>query len=110
MVLYILTTILFVILAYRMPCNGDYYEDEERLNELKEKERVIEVRSYNTKCGIWTYFTADDGQIDLQKYDYLVIGTLESYYGMREYFGEEQLIPIYLAVWTWRSQMMRRLS
>ena len=26
-VLYILTTILFVILAYRMPCNGDYYED-----------------------------------------------------------------------------------
>lgn len=44
---------------------------DERLNELKEKERVIEVRSYNTKCGIWTYFTADDGQIDLQKYDYL---------------------------------------
>ena len=27
MVLYLLTTILFVILAYRMPCNGDYYED-----------------------------------------------------------------------------------
>ena len=71
---------------------------KERLNELKEKERVIEVRSYNTKCGIWTYFTADDGQIDLQKYDYLVIGTLESYYGMREYFGEEQLIPIYIEV------------
>ena len=68
-----------------------FFVDEERLNELKEKERVIEVRSYNTKCGIWTYFTADDGQIDLQKYDYLVIGTLESYYGMREYFGEEQL-------------------
>ena len=27
MVLYLLTTILLVILAYRMPCNGDYYED-----------------------------------------------------------------------------------
>ena len=75
-----------------------FFVDEERLNELKEKERVIEVRSYNTKCGIWTYFTADDGQIGLQKYDYLVIGTLESYYGMREYFGEEQLIPIYIEV------------
>ena len=75
-----------------------FFVDEERLNELKKKERVIEVRSYNTKCGIWTYFTADDGQIDLQKYDYLVIGTLESYYGMREYFGEEQLIPIYIEV------------
>ena len=27
MVLYLLTTILLVILAYWMPCNGDYYED-----------------------------------------------------------------------------------
>lgn len=27
-----------------------------------------------------------------------MIGTLESYYGMREYFGEEQLIPIYIEV------------
>ena len=52
-----------------------FFVDEERLNELKEKERVIEVRSY-----------------------YLVIGTLESYYGMREYFGEEQLVPIYIEV------------
>ena len=50
-----------------------FFVDEERLNELKEKERVIEVRSYNTKCGIWTYFTADDGQIDLQKYDLSLI-------------------------------------
>ena len=23
----------------------------------------MKSRSYNTKCGIWTYFTADDGQI-----------------------------------------------
>ena len=28
-----------------------FFVDEERLNELKEKERVIEVRSYNTK--VW---------------------------------------------------------
>ena len=27
--------------------------------------QVIEARSYDTKCGVWTYFTADDGQINL---------------------------------------------
>ncbi len=49
---------------------------------------MIEARSYNTKCGIWTYFTADDGQIDLNASDYLLIGTLVSYRALRKYFGE----------------------
>ena len=31
MVLYLLTTILLVILAYWMPCNGDYYEDAAKI-------------------------------------------------------------------------------
>lgn len=75
-----------------------FFVDEERLHQMQEEKRVIEVRSYYTKCGIWTYFTADDGQIDLPKYDYLVIGTLESYSGMREYFGDEKIIPIYIEV------------
>ena len=75
-----------------------FFVDEERLHQMQEEERVIEVRSYHTKCGIWTYFTADDGQIDLENQDYLVIGTLESYYGMREYFGRDVIIPIYIEV------------
>src|SRR5699024_3081597 len=60
--------------------------------------KVIEVRSYNTECGIWTYFTADDGQIDLSDYDYLMIGTLESFQALKEYFGEERLVPVYIEV------------
>ena len=75
-----------------------YFTDDSRLEEFKKSGKLIEARAYHTVHGIWTYFTADDGQIDLQKYDYLVIGTLESYYGMREYFGEEQLVPIYIEV------------
>ena len=75
-----------------------FFVDEERLNELKKKERVIEVRSYNTKCGIWTYFTADDGQIELWQYDYLVIGTIESYYALKEYFGDDVMVPLYIEV------------
>ena len=75
-----------------------FFVDAERLREMQESEQVIEVRSYNTKCGIWTYFTADDGQIDLDAHDYLVIGTLVSYRALREYFGEEKLLPVYIEV------------
>lgn len=75
-----------------------FFVDEERLEELREAERVIEARSYNTKCGIWTYFTADDGQIALDKYNYLVIGTLESCQALKEYFGEEYVVPVYIEV------------
>ena len=64
-----------------------YFVDPEQFRAMKEDGKVIESRSYNTKCGIWTYFTADDGQIDLSAADYLLIGTLVSYQALREYFG-----------------------
>lgn len=75
-----------------------FFVDQEQFNEMMEEKKIIEFRSYNTKCGIWTYFTADDGQIDLGKNNYLVIGTLESYQALREYFGEEVLVPLYIEV------------
>ena len=42
-----------------------FFVDQERFDEMMDEEKIIEFRSYNTKCGIWTYFTADDGQIEL---------------------------------------------
>ena len=75
-----------------------YVVDPEQFRAMKEDGKVIESRSYNTKCGIWTYFTADDGQIDLSAADYLLIGTLVSYQALREYFGEEAIVPVYLEV------------
>ena len=65
-----------------------YFVDPEQFRAMKD----------NTKCGIWTYFTADDGQIDLSAADYLLIGTLVSYQALREYFGEEAIVPVYLEV------------
>lgn len=59
---------------------------------------MIEERSYHTQYGVWSYFTADDGQINLRQEDYLVIGTLESYRAMKEYFGAESLVPLYIEV------------
>lgn len=75
-----------------------YFVDPEQFRAMKEDGKVIESRSYNTKCGIWTYFTADDGQIDLSAADYLLIGTPVSYQALREYFGEEAIVPVYLEV------------
>lgn len=75
-----------------------FFVDADRLKEMQEAEQVIEVRSYDTKCGVWTYFTADDGQIDLGRNDYLMIGTLVSYRALREYFGEDKIISIYIEV------------
>ena len=63
---------------------------------MKKSGRVIEARSYDTKCGIWTYFTADDGQIDLSRHNYLVIGTLVSFQALKEYYGEDSIVPVYI--------------
>ena len=75
-----------------------FFVDQERFDEMMDEEKIIEFRSYNTKCGIWTYFTADDGQVDLENADYLGIGTLESYVKMREYYGKENVCPVYIEV------------
>ncbi len=53
-----------------------------------EKKRKCNRRAYHTVYGIWTYFTADDGQMNLEKENYLVIGTLESFKKMRKYYEE----------------------
>lgn len=71
---------------------------EDALAQLAQSGKIIELRAYNTVHGIWKYFTADDGQIDLGIHDYLIIGTLESYRKMQDYFGAGKLIPIYICV------------
>ena len=68
------------------------------MEELQAAGKIIELRSYNTVHGVWNYFTADDGQIDLSRNNYLMIGTLESYMKMQEYFGADALVPLYIYV------------
>ncbi len=72
-----------------------FFYSEEELAKLEEQGRIIELRAYDTVHGIWKYFTADD-QIYLEKENYSIIGTLESYLKTRDYFGEEALVPIYI--------------
>ena len=75
-----------------------YFTDEEKLKEFEAAGRVIESRSYDTVYGVWTYFTADDGQVDLTSGNYLGIGTLESFQKMKEYYGRENVVPVYITV------------
>ncbi len=71
-----------------------FFCDEEKYNHLKESGRIIEERTYNTVYGPWHYFTVDDGQIDLSKGNYLIIGTIEMFTSIREYFGEDKVVPL----------------
>ena len=71
-----------------------FFTDEAGYKELLESGRVIEHRTYNTYHGLWRYFTVDDGRIDLDKENYICIGTLESYESTKAYFGEEKMVPV----------------
>ena len=75
-----------------------FFCDDAKVAAFESAGKIIERRDYNTMHGIWTYFTADDGQVDLDNQDYLVIGTLESYQKIREYYGKDVVVPIYIEV------------
>lgn len=74
-----------------------HFVDEARLEELKNMGKVIEYRCYNTVHGPWYYFTADDGQVTDDN-NYLIIGTVESFVKLRDYYGSTRVCPIYIEV------------
>ena len=53
---------------------------------------------YHTVVGDWHYFTVDDGQIDLEKQDYLFISTLSGYEQLKKFYGEKVVLPLYIEV------------
>lgn len=75
-----------------------HFVDETALLQLEDEGKVVEKRVYHTVHGDWTYFTVDDGHIDLKNNDYLLIGTVESFSNIKKYFGKEVVIPIYIEV------------
>ncbi|MCI7104837.1 MAG: guanylate kinase [Lachnobacterium sp.] len=71
---------------------------EDTVQRLQDAGRIMELRAYNTVYGVWKYFTVDDEQINLNKYNYLYIVTLEGYTKIQEYFGADRVVPIYIEV------------
>lgn len=75
-----------------------YFTTPEQLRAYEKAGKIIELRTYQTVYGPWSYATVDDGRIDLKNGDYLVIGTLESYEKLRGYYGADVVEPIYVTV------------
>lgn len=75
-----------------------HFVTPEYLSEVEKKGLLIESRTYNTAHGPWTYATVDDGQVDLLKGSYLMPSTLESFIKLRDYYGKENVIPLYVEV------------
>ena len=86
-----------------------YFVNEEAYLQLQRDGKVIEERSYDTVYGKWRYFTVNDGQIDLRKSNYIMIGTLETYVQIKKYFGADKVVPIYIDVET-GERLARALS
>lgn len=80
-------------------CGREYFfTDEKHLDEYEKKGRLIEKRTYQTMYGPWSYATVDDGQVDIKGRSYIGIGTLESYLRIRDYYGRDRVVPIYIAI------------
>ena len=75
-----------------------HFADIEDLRRYEREGRLIECRTYHTVYGDWYYFSVDTAETDPKKNDYLAIGTLESYLKMRQFYGKDYLVPIYLEV------------
>ena len=75
-----------------------HFVTEEDVVDLQNRGLIVEMREYNTVYGPWKYFTVNDGNIDLENNDYSLIGTVEGYVMVRDYFGADKVVPIYVEV------------
>lgn len=75
-----------------------HYTDESGFQQLLKSGKIIEERAYNTVHGLWRYFTVADESIQLEDNDYCMIGTLEAYVHIKEYFGEDKVLPVYIEI------------
>ncbi|MCX4270511.1 MAG: guanylate kinase [Lachnospiraceae bacterium] len=74
-----------------------YFTDYKHLEQLRAQNKIIEERTYYTTLGIWHYFTVNDQQFT-DTSPLLMIGTLESFQKIQDYFGKERVIPLYIEV------------
>ena len=73
-----------------------HFITESLMSRMKRDGKVIESRCYQTVYGPWYYLTVDDGQIDLSKRSSILIVTPAAYEKLRDYFGAEHVIPLYI--------------
>lgn len=75
-----------------------FFINKDELNEFQKQNKVIEKRVYHTVHGDWFYCTINDGQINLDKNNYMLITTLDSYKSLRDYYGDDKVFPFYIDI------------
>lgn len=71
-----------------------HFTDEAGFQNLLAEGKIIEDRAYDTVHGLWRYFTVADESMDLDRHNYCLIGTLEAYLQIKQYFGEDKVLPV----------------
>lgn len=76
-----------------------HFTDNDTFERLKAEGRVAEYRQYNTVHGIWTYYTVDENDdVRSPETKYVLIGTLDVYEKLRDYYGAQYVYPVYICV------------
>ena len=74
-----------------------FFKTEEEYQQMDAANEILECRSYETKHGLWRYFTPYQA-FDLTNHNYLILNTLEGYQSLRSYYGEDIVYPFYIEV------------
>lgn len=77
-----------------------HFIDMQQLLHYQNTGKIVEMRTYHTVFGDWHYATVNDETVDLKKYHYFLIGTLESFLRMEAYYGKDVVVPLYIEVET----------
>ena len=67
-----------------------YFSSIEAYEEYRSSGKIVESRYYDTVHGRWYYYMVNDKQVDIYSdAKYLLIGTLESFAQIKEYYGKD---------------------
>ena len=75
-----------------------HFVSKEQLERYRQAGKILECRKYDTIHGPWYYFHVDDGQFSLEEGNKIMTTTLAGYEKIRDYFGIEQVVPLYLEI------------
>lgn len=80
--------------------NGQEYifVDNSYLNECEKRSKVIFRCDFHTKKGPFTYFLIDENRNFVENTDYIAIFPLHAYRDLVEFFGEENVVILYIKV------------
>ena len=75
-----------------------HFVTQDVMEQMLAEGKIIELRTYDTCLGRWHYFTADDGMTEVENQNYIMIGTIESFSKIKDYYGEDKVVPLMIGL------------